>query len=278
VPAVTDSAGKMPAENYQLLQEIVYRGSGIVLEQDKQYLFEARLISVARRHGLGSVGDLCTLLRATQGDAVRNEVVEAMTTNETYFFREPAQYEAIRNVLLPELRQQKETTRRLSFWSAASSTGQEAYSLAMLLLDQDFGGWNVQILGTDLSNPVLEKARAGRYLQLEVNRGLPASNLLKHFQRRGLDWELNEQTRRLARFERFDLRSPMRSLGPFDAVFCRNVLIYFDVATRKQILREMHATLFRGGWLLLGSSETTLGMDELFERRSLGAVTVYVAR
>jgi chemotaxis protein methyltransferase CheR len=265
-------------ENYLLLQKIVYDGSGIVLERDKQYLLEARLASIARDRGLGSVNDLCALLKATREAMLHNQMVEAMTTNETYFFRDPAQYDAIRKVLLPELREHRAATRRLSFWSAAASAGQELYSLAMLLLEQGFGDWKPQLFGTDLSSQVLEKARAAQYLQIEVNRGLPAPLLLKYFHKQGLNWQLDETVKRMVRFERVDLRQPMRTFGPFDLVFCRNVLIYFDAATRNKILREIHGTLFRGGWLLLGSAEAPSGLEELFERRSVGAPTVYIAR
>lgn len=274
---VTPPVSILPA-NYRFLQDIIYEGSGIVLEQDKHYLLEARLTSIARRHGVESVDDLCHLLRATKEEAVHRQVVEAMTTNETYFFREPAQYDAIRTVLLPELRSTSGGARKLSFWSAAASTGQEAYSLAMLLQEEDFGDWNLDILGTDLSRQVLERARAGRYLQIEVNRGLPVAMLLKHFHRHGLEWQLLDPIRRMVRFEQCDLRQPMNALGPFDLVFCRNVLVYLDAATRRRILQEIHGTLFRGGWLLLGTAELPAGLDELYERHSVGTTTVYVAR
>ncbi|HEY3742185.1 MAG TPA: protein-glutamate O-methyltransferase CheR [Bryobacteraceae bacterium] len=271
--------GAIEPENYRYLQELVYTGSGIILEEDKHYLLEARLSSVARNSGLPSINDLCNLLRATSGDdGVRKQVVEAMTTNETYFFREPAQYDAIKNVLLKELRELRSATRKLSFWSAASSTGQEAYTLGMLLNEQGFGDWNTQILGTDLNHRMVERARAGRYLQIEVNRGLPAPYMLKYFTRQGVDWQINEQIRKTARFEQFDLRHKMRAYGPFDLVFIRNVLVYFDAPTRRQILREIHSTLFRGGWLLLGSAEVPSGLDDCFERLPIGNCTAYVAR
>ncbi len=277
MPTLTRPAESIDPDNYKYLQQLVYSGSGIVLEQDKQYLLEARLTGVARQHSLGGINDLCNLLRATRDGSVRNQVIDAMTTNETYFFREPTHYDAIRTKLLPALRDLRGATKKLSFWSSASSSGQEAYSLAMMLHEQGFDGWNVQILGTDLSSQMLTKARSGRYLQIEVNRGLPAALLIKHFRRQGLEWELKEHIRKMARFEPFDLRQKMRSLGPFDLVFCRNVLVYFDAATRKEILREMHGTLFRGGWLLLGAAETPAGLEHLYERHSLGPTSYYTA-
>ncbi|HXN46072.1 MAG TPA: protein-glutamate O-methyltransferase CheR [Bryobacteraceae bacterium] len=266
------------SDNYRFLQEHVYSQTGIVLEHDKQYLFESRLAPIVRQLGLGSINDLCALLQATRDQGVGRRVVEAMTTNETYFFRDPAHYEAIRTVLLPRLKEERQDTRRLRFWSAAASTGQEAYSLAMLLLGNGLGDWNIQILGTDFSSRVLERARAGKYQQIEVNRGLPAAYLVKHFRRSGVDWELSEAVRRMVRFETIDLRQSMRALGPFDLVFCRNVMIYFDAETKRSILSEIHGTLFRGGWLLLGGAETAFGIEDRFERQTLGSAIVYVAR
>jgi chemotaxis protein methyltransferase CheR len=266
------------SENYRFLQEEVYSQTGIVLDGDKHYLFENRLAPIVRQLGLGSINDLCALLHATRGNPVGRQVVEAMTTNETYFFRDPAHYDAIRTVLLPRLKEEYRDSRKLRFWSAAASTGQEAYSLAMLLLENGFSDWNVQILGTDFSSQVLERARSGKYQQIEVNRGLPAALAVKHFRRSGVDWQLSDVVRRMAVFETIDLRQSMRALGPFDLVFCRNVMIYFDSETKKKILKELHGTLFRGGWLLLGGAETAFGVEEFFERQTVGNAIVYVAR
>jgi chemotaxis protein methyltransferase CheR len=271
-------AAEIHPENYRFLQQHVYTQTGIVLEEDKHYLFESRLAPIVRQRGLGSINDLCALIQATRETDVGRQVVEAMTTNETYFFRDPAHYDAVRTTLLPRLKEERRDTRKLRFWSAAASTGQEAYSLAMLLLESGLSDWNLQILGTDFSSQVLERARSGRYQQIEVNRGLPATLLVKHFRRSGVDWQLSEPVRRMAVFETIDLRKSMRALGPFDLVFCRNVMIYFDNETKKKILKELHGTLFRGGWLLLGGAETAFGVDEWFERTAVGSATVYVAR
>lgn len=272
------STAEIRPENYKFLQEHVYTQVGIVLEEDKHYLFESRLTPIIRRLGISTIDDLCSLLRTARQTEVSRQVVEAMTTNETYFFRDPAQYDAIRTELLPRLIGERRDTKRLRFWSAAASTGQEAYSLAMLLLGAGISDWNVQILGTDFSSQVLERARTGKYLQIEVNRGLPAALLVKHFRQFGAEWQLNDAVRRLVSFETIDLRNSMRTLGPFDLVFCRNVMIYFDAETKKSILNELHGTMFRGGWLLLGGVETASGVETLFERQTLGNVTVYVAR
>ncbi len=273
------SSAALSPEGFDFLRRHVYAGSGIVLQPEQQYLVEARLTPVAREIGLGSLDNLCAALRETRDAGLRDRVVEAMTTNETYFFREPAQYEALRHSILPELIRSRQATRKLSFWSAAASTGQEAYSLAMMLLEMGLHGWNLDILGTDLSRHVLRRAESGGYSQLEVNRGLPAALLLKYFHRSGLEWELNPEVRRLVRFRTIDLRSSMRAMGPFDVVFCRNVLIYFDLATRQSILDEIHGSLFRGGSLLLGTAETGVpASGDRYHRETVGSSVVYVAQ
>jgi chemotaxis protein methyltransferase CheR len=265
-------------ENYRFLQESVYSRVGIVLQDDKEYLFKGRLAPVVKQLGLGSINELCTMLQNPGSDHVGHLVAEAMTTNETYFFREPLHYEAIKKFLLPHLIEERPTHRRMSFWSAASSTGQEAYSLAMLLLEQGLQDWALSILGTDISPKVVERARSGLYRQIEVNRGLPTPMLLKYFCRSGPEWLLNEAIRRMVHFQSIDLRASMRTLGPFDLVFCRNVMIYFDSETKRNMLREIHSTLFRGGWLLLGGAEAATDYEEWFERRSVGGAMVYIAR
>jgi chemotaxis protein methyltransferase CheR len=265
-------------ENYKFLQAHVYSQVGIVLESNKSYLFESRLAPIVKQFSLGSINALCELIVSKRNPEISHQVVEAMTTNETYFYRDPAQYEAIRTVLLPKLKEERQTTRKLRFWSAASSTGQEAYSLAMMLLENGLKDWDVQILGTDFSSKVVERAQSGNYQQIEVNRGLPTAMLIKYFQRTGLNWQLNDSVRKMARFETIDLRKSMRTLGPFDLVFCRNVMIYFDNETKRSIMKELHSTLFRGGWLLLGGAESAFGLDEWFDRQTIGNITIYVAR
>ena len=271
-------ATEIRAENYRFLQKHVYSHVGIVLEDNKHYLFESRLAPMVKQLGLSSINELCTFLQPGGDSDLGHLIAEAMTTNETYFFRDPAHYDAIRDVLLPRLREERKATKAMRFWSAAASTGQEAYSLAMLLLKEGFADWNLQILGTDFSSQVLERARSGTYQQIEVNRGLPLDMLVKYFGRSGLDWQISDAVRRMVRFETIDLRKSMRTHGPFDLVFCRNVMIYFDSQTKWNIMKEIHGTLFRGGWLLLGGAESVIGLDELFERKTMGNMTVYVAR
>ena len=274
----------MSAEDYEFLQQYVYRESGIVLERDKRYLMDSRLGPIVRKSGFRTVTDLCNLLRGVGGpgtvgntESVRRDVVNAMTTNETFFFREYAQYEALRQKVIPALMAKRRHLRTLRFWSAAASTGQEAYSLAMVLLDMGVDMWNVQISATDLNDAVLERARVGRYLPVEVKRGLPTSHLLKYFSRAGEDWQAKDELRRMIQFESLDLRKSFRARGPFDVIFCRNVLIYFDLETKRRVLSELRNTLAPGGYLLLGGAETTINVDERFRRVEVGGATFYQA-
>ncbi len=272
----SSSAG-IDSDTYNFLRDYVYKASGIVLGDDKQYLLEARLMPIATQNRLSTLRDLCALLRVTSSQSLKQQVVDIMTTNETFFFRDNPQYDALKNSVIPALLEQRQATRTLSFWSAACSSGQEAYSLAMMLLEMGLGNWNIKILGTDLSGHILDRARAARFLQNEVNRGLPAPYLVKYFSRVGLEWQLRDDVRRLVEFRPIDLRQSMRALGPFDIVFCRNVLIYFDVETKKSILKELRGTLYRGGYLLLGGSETTLNLDNGFQPKAFGRPVLYQA-
>ena len=263
-------------ENYAFLQSQIYHDSGVVLDDTKQYLVESRLLPIVRKENLTTLNDLCTRLRvAPESARIRREVAEAMTTNETLFFRDIAAFDALRDHVLPSLVEKRRPSRTLSIWSAAASSGQEAYSIAMLLLEMSLSGWNIRILGTDLNASVLERARAGRYSQLEINRGLPAKYLIKYFHRAGLEWQIKEEVQRLTQFRTFDLRCSMHGLGQFDLVLCRNVLIYFDVNTKKKILGGFLRVLNEGGLLLLGSAETTLSLEQRFSPRLIGRTSFY---
>lgn len=275
--AESTTASPIQAENYRFLRDYIYQESGIVLDDDKHYLLQARLLPVAQESHLASLDALCAALRNSANPPLHKKVVEAMTTHETLFFRDAAPFDALKTEILPPLIEQRKTTRKLTFWSAAASSGQEAYSLAMMLLEMGLGGWNIQILGTDLSEQILARAREGRYLRIEVNRGLPANYLVKYFDRQGLDWQIKDQIRKMVQFEYFDLRKSMRTKGPFDVIFCRNVLIYFDVETKKKILQELRGALFPGGHLILGGAESTLNLDNEFLRVPAGRSVFYQA-
>lgn len=273
----TRPVGQITPDNYAFLQDQIYRDSGIILDDTKLYLLEARLSPIVRKEQLSTLNDLCALLRATEGAPLRRQVVEAMTTNETLFFRDPVVFDALQKKVLPELVELRKSTRKLSIWSAASSSGQEAYSLAILIKEMGLAGWEIRILGTDLNRQVVERARTGRYMQIEVNRGLPAKYLVKYFQRHGMEWQIRDEVRKMVQFEPFDLRQSMRSLGRFDLVLCRNVLIYFDIETKKRILKEIRSALVGKGLLALGCAETTLNLDSYFVRRVIDQGIFYEA-
>jgi chemotaxis protein methyltransferase CheR len=263
------------AENYAFLQSQIYKESGIVLDETKHYLIESRLLPIVQKERLATLNDLCALLRAVDGIQLRRQVVEAMTTNETLFFRDTVLFDALHKHVLPEIVERRKMSQTLKIWSAAASSGQEAYSLAILLLEMGLSGWNIKILGTDLNTQILERARTGRYMQIEVNRGLPAKYLVKYFQRAGLEWQIKPELRSMVDFQPFDLRQRMSGMGPFDLVLCRNVLIYFDKETKKRILGEIHGVLPSKGLLILGSAETTMNLDDRFVRRPIEQATFY---
>jgi len=273
-PAATITA-QLTELNYRFLRDYLYRQSGIVLEAGKEYLLESRLGPLVKQHNLGTLNDLCLALQKNRHVNLNREVVEAMTTNETMFFRDTTLWEELRNTVLPELIARNQAVRRLRFWSAAASSGQEAHSLAIALIEMGLANWDIQILGTDLSRQMVERARQGRYSQLEVNRGMPTPLLVKYFVRDGLQWRVREEANRCVRFQQFDLRQKLTAFGPFDIVFCRNVLIYFDLETKRGILKEIRRTLSPGGYLVLGSAETTLNLDDSFKRRPLARASFY---
>jgi chemotaxis protein methyltransferase CheR len=266
------------ADNYAYLQSYLYRESGIVLDADKHYLLEARLIPLIRTAKLAGLDALCQVIRTGANPAISRSVTDALTTNETLFFRDQAQYDALKTTIIPALVAERQTSRRfLRFWSAASSSGQEAYSLVMQLLEMGLGDWTIEVHATDLSDHILARARAGRFMQIEVNRGLPVTYLLRYFVPEGIDWQLQPVVRNRVRFEHFDLRREMSGMGPFDVVFCRNVLIYFDQATKDKIIRSIRGTIVRGGYLLLGGAENLRNADDIFVRQTVGQAVVYRA-
>jgi chemotaxis protein methyltransferase CheR len=265
-------------ENYGFLQRHVYNASGIVLDASKHYLIDSRLTPLLRSERLQSLDELCQRIHGNATSLLSRRVVEAMTTNETLFFRDLAIFEALRKKIVPRLMAAKAPGRKLSIWSAAASTGQEAYSLAMMLLEMGVTPSQVEILGTDLSEQVLERARRGRYIQIEVNRGLPSPYLLKYFHQTGLEWEIKETLREMITFRHIDLRQDMRGLGPFDLVLCRNVLIYFDIETKKSILDQIRRVLQPDGVLVLGCAETIINVHDGFKSETVGSAIVYAAR
>lgn len=268
-------------DNLDFVRELVARQAAVVLGPEKGYLAESRLLSLAKEKGHASVNDFVTWLRTVSDAGLRRRVVEAMTTNETSFFRDSHPFEGLRKCIIPGLIERRAQQRSLSIWSAACSTGQEPYSIAMLLKEYfpSLSNWNVRILASDLCTGILDRARAGRYGQLEVNRGLPAAMLLKFFQRDGLDWQIDESVRKLVQFQQFNLAAdPWPALPQMDIVFLRNVLIYFDMPTKQQILAKIRRLLRPDGYLFLGGAETTLNVDEAFEYVSFERAKCYRLR
>lgn len=259
------------------LRHLVRTRSAIVLDEGKDYLIESRLMPVARTAGFATLGDFLTAARHPASAALRDRAVEAMTTNETSFFRDAKPFDALRDAILPELLMRRSATRSLTVWSAACSTGQEPYSLAMLLHDRfpELASWQVRILGTDLSTAVLDRARSGRYSQLEVNRGLPAPYLLRYFARDGAGWQLSAPIRDAVEFQPLNLIESWPSLPPLDIVLLRNVLIYFDVDVKRRILARVRGLLRPDGYLFLGGAETTLNLDDTFERAPFDHASCY---
>jgi chemotaxis protein methyltransferase CheR len=229
-------------------------------------LVESRLIPLARRTGLAGLPELVQKIKSGS-DALTSEVVEAMTTNETFFFRDKIPFDHLRETILPEILKTRASRRSLRIWCAASSTGQEPYSIAMCLKEiaPALAGWRVEILATDLSQGVLEKARAGIFSQFEVQRGLPIQMLVKHFTQAGELWQLNADIRAMVQHRQLNLLQDFSHLGTFDVVFCRNVLIYFDHETKAGIFERVSKVLDHDGVLLLGAAESVVGISDAFK-------------
>ena len=261
---------------FDYVRQLVQDRSAIALEASKGYLVESRLLPLAREHGQ-SLREFIDRLRDRPYGEIHAQVVEAMTTNETSFFRDVHPFEALRKDLLPPLIARRADRKTLRIWSAACSSGQEPYSISMLLLEHfpQLAGWNVQIFASDLSQQMIERARAGSYSQLEVDRGLTASHLLRYFRRSGSAWEATEQVKQRVRYLQVNLIDPWPTLPTMDVIFLRNVLIYFTPESKRAILAKVQRLLAPDGSLLLGAAETTLGLDERWERVSHGKTSSY---
>jgi len=253
--------------DYEFLRKCLKDRSGLVLSSDKQYLVESRLLPVARRADFGSLGELVGALRRGNAEALMTAVVEAMMTNESLFFRDKTPFEHFRMTVMPALTAARAGARRIRIWCAAASTGQEPYSLAMALkeMEHDLVGWRIELLATDISNEVLEKARHGLYSQFEVQRGLPIGLLIKFFSQFGEAWQVAPEIRRMVKYLQLNLLSDFSHLGTFDLVFCRNVLIYFDQPTKTDLLNRLADTVAGDGFLVLGAAETVVGLTDRFK-------------
>lgn len=259
--------------SFSYVSDLARRETAMIYDAGKEYLVEARLLPLARAAGCADVDGYVARLRTDEAERVK--VLDALTINETSWFRDNAPYQAFTEKLLPDVVAARSHVRHVSIWSAACSSGQEAYSLAMLLDQHLPAGWTAQILATDVSPTMLERVQAGRYSQVEMNRGLPATSLVKYFSRVGSEWEVAPELKRMVRTQHLNLAAPFPLLPTFDIVFLRNVLIYFELDVKRDILRRVHQAVAPDGYLLLGSSETTLDMDAHWRRESHGRVQLH---
>ncbi len=271
---------RLSETDFAYFSRFLKENSEIVVAIDKEYLIDTRLSPIQKKLGLASLGDLINRLRHEPFGALHNEVIEAMTTNETYFFRDVKPFEALRNEVLPELIKARASSRSLSIWSAACSSGQEAYSIQMILKDSfpNLANWNTRLLCTDLSQEMVSRTLQGRFTQLEVNRGLPAQMLIKHFQKVENDWQVKPDLKVGIEAKVMNLAKPWPTLPVMDIVFLRNVLIYFDLEAKSQILGRVAKVLAPDGILFLGGSETTLNISNDYERRGNSETSYYVLK
>jgi chemotaxis protein methyltransferase CheR len=260
--------------DYDFLRKVLKERSGLDLSADKQYLVESRLTPLARKAGLAGIAELLQKMKGG-AEPLTVEVVEAMTTNETFFFRDKVPFDHLRDTILPELLHARASRKTLRIWSAACSTGQEPYSIAMCLKEKGAAlqGWRIEIVGTDLSQEVLEKSKAGIYSQFEVQRGLPIQLLVKYFTQNGELWQISPELRGMVQHKQLNLLQDFTQLGRFDVIFCRNVLIYFDQPTKASVFERMARIVEPDGVLMLGAAETVVGITDAFrphaEKRGL---------
>jgi chemotaxis protein methyltransferase CheR len=256
------------ASDFSYISDLVRTKSGIVLETGKEYLVEARLGALIKKEKIESLSALISRLKANPHHPLVHQVIEAMTTNETSFFRDHHPFEALKKKILPELAAARSASKSLNIWCAASSTGQEPYTIAMTLRETipDIDRWKLTFIATDISTEMIARSRAGTYNQIEVNRGLPAPLMVKYFEKQGLNWQIKQPLRQMIDFRELNLTLPWAGLPPMDIIFIRNVLIYFDTKTKQDILARIRGILRPEGYLFLGCAETTLCIDDAFER------------
>jgi chemotaxis protein methyltransferase CheR len=256
----------MKPEDFDLISGLLKERSGLTLTKEKTYLLESRLLPIARKRGLGGLDDLVAAVRARKEEPLLRDITEAMTTNESFFFRDGKPFDRFSNSVLPKLAEARKDTRRLRIWCAACSTGQEPYSLAICVREAAtlLKDWRIEIVATDISTEVLEKAKAGVYSQFEVQRGLPINHLVKYFSKVGEMWQIDPSIRAMVSFRELNLLSDFTNIGAFDVIFCRNVLIYFEQDLKSQILAKIARMLPKDGYLFLGGAETVIGLNSKF--------------
>lgn len=278
MPIGTPAAPALDKDSFGFVCNLVRSRSAIEIEASKAYLVESRLAPLARQQGFASLHDFVSEIRRTGKQELSRQVVEAMTTNETSFFRDAHPFDALKSDILPQLIAARSAERSLTIWSSACSSGQEAYSIAMILREHFpvLSSWKVSIVGTDLSSQIVAKARSGAFNQTEINRGLPAHLMVKYFKREGMNWVINDDLRKMVEFRELNLVEPWpASLPKMDIVFLRNVLIYFAPEMKKAILGKVRNTLRPDGFLFLGGAETTMNLDTSFQRQQIGKAVCY---
>jgi len=265
------------AVDFDYLRSLLKSHTAIVLDSGKEYLAETRLAPLIREQGCSSLQEFMGLLRRQSFNGLHRRVLDAMTNNETWFFRDCNCYAALSDHVIPQLMKLRASERQIAIWSAACSSGQEPYSITMLLRENfNLPGWNFPILATDFCNPILERAKAGLYRQMEVNRGLPAKLLTRYFVQQGLHWQLKPEILNVPVFRCLNLADAWgTNVSPADIIFLRNVLIYFDVETRRIILGRVRRVLNPGGFLFLGCAESTLNLDAAFRPVQVGNFVCY---
>ena len=254
--------------DFNYISKLVLDRSAIIIEEGKEYLVESRIGPIAKSEGFDDIENLVNALRNNSSNGLKNKVVEALITNETSFFRDVHPFEALKNNILPELLKQRKSQKQLNIWCGASSSGQEPYSIAMLIHDNYpmLLDWNLTFIASDLSREMLDRCRSGEFTQLEVNRGLPAPLLIHYFERNGLKWSIKKELREMINFQQINLAEPWPYLPKMDIILMRNVLIYFDVKMKIKILKQIKSILQPDGYLFLGAAESTLNLDNSFER------------
>ena len=267
----------MNTPDFDYLKKMLKERSAIVLEAGKEYLVESRLIPLAKSEGFPTLDAFIAKLRETKLSLLHDKVVDAMTTNETFFFRDLHPFEALRKQILPELIEKRANERCLNIWCAAASSGQEPYTILMTLREHfpSLNGWKIKLLGSDISPTMLKRCEEGIYTQADVNRGLPAPYLIKYFEKQGANWQIKAELRKWLELKNINLMNPWPLMPMMDIIFMRNVLIYFDVETKKSILGKARGVLKKDGYFFLGGAETTLNLDENFERITIDKATCY---
>ncbi|MFY9288573.1 MAG: protein-glutamate O-methyltransferase [Alphaproteobacteria bacterium] len=258
----------MKPEDFDLFAQLVKQRSGLVLTREKAYLLESRLLPVTRKYNLKSLEDMAQAIRIKRDEVMLSDITNAMTTNETFFFRDQKPFTQFQKLILPQLLTARADKKHIRIWSAAASSGQEAYSVAMICAEEaaKLEGWKVDIIGTDISKEMIDRAKSGVYTQFEVQRGLPITMLVKYFEQVGNDkWQIKEDIRSRVQFREGNLLQDFGPIGSFDVVFCRNILIYFDQPTKTQVLEAFASVMPPDGKLLLGGAETVLGLTQKFK-------------